>query len=194
MKMSLVDRILATSHITLDIETLGRSPTSPITQIAAVQFSPTTGEIIDSFERKISYKSLQKYGFIPEYAAIYWWITECSKDAQINVYGGKDKDKTDIRKALIDFKVWSNSKENSIFWTHPEFDASIIRYAGYKTGINDHILYYRDVKCMRTLDYLLGIPNMDVEKESMISHDALEDCKFQALKISRQFGSISSIT
>lgn len=180
------ERILTSKHITLDIETLGRTPDSAITQIAAVEFNPITGDVIEEKEWLISWQSLRQFDIRPGYDSLYWWMTKPDQSARDRIFGEEAQSKAkNIKLVFRELQQWLQSKDDYQVWCHANFDAPVITMNAYKIGMNASPIYYRKVRDIRALSYLT--PDCYREtKDSMdfVLHDALDDCRFQAKWIS----------
>ncbi|MFM9673750.1 3'-5' exonuclease, partial [Streptomyces galilaeus] len=63
------------NHVMLDLETMGQGNNAAIVAIGAVFFEPTTGEIGDTFYRKIDLESAAQYGEIDP-NTVLWWLKQ----------------------------------------------------------------------------------------------------------------------
>lgn len=165
-------------HITFDLETLGNTSNAPIVQIGAVKFTQD-GTIHEEFVRHIKLESLERYGFHMDFSTLSWWFNQ--DDAAIKSVFGTDKERIDIRLALIEFQKWLGSAGDHVYWSHATFDPPILVNNHNKVGLVCAIPFrlYRDI---RTLNDLAGIASV-IRKG--IAHDALDDCRFQAAYISQ---------
>lgn len=172
-----------TKHITFDLETLGNSCTAPIVQIGAVKFTPNIlydkGHIVDDvFKRNIKPKSLDKYGFMPDYETIYWWMRQgdAAKKQVFDPTGAMD-----LRQALLDFYNWIGKPKEYLYWTHATFDPPILDYNCRKVNL-DPIMPYSRHRDIRTIDYLTD-GKIKVKRKG-IWHAAEADALTQAHYIS----------
>lgn len=185
MPESVKDKILNSSHITVDIETLGRTCNAPIIQIAAVEFNPINGDIYDEREWFISWKSLKNYNMLPEYDSIYWWMVHPSQDVRDSVFNKPQSECVNIKVALTELKNWLQSKNNHQIWCHASFDAPIISTAASKVGLLESPLNYKKIRDIRCLDLLTSVEKID-NTFSNSKHNALGDCQFQARMIANK--------
>lgn len=167
-------------NITFDLETLSRNENAPIVQLAAVKFKDD-GEIVDVFDRKISFKSLERYGFEIEYDTVLWWFQQRGEIIKTVMYD--DGSRVDIRKALLDFQKWIGSTGEHIYWSHSTFDPPKLYNAIKKVGLQPFIPY-RLFLDIRTLVALSGVFKEDITRTTA-EHDAMGDCLFQASHISK---------
>ena len=158
-------------HITFDLETLGNSFNAPIVQIGAVKFD--LEEVYDEFKVNVNWMSLADYDFTIDYSTVLWWLSQ-TREAQDSIIdqGGA----VDIKKALNDFGRWIGVPEDYIYWSHATFDPVILDNSYRKTGIRNPIPF-RNQRDIRTLEHFAG--RQSIENRG-VSHDALDDAKFQA--------------
>lgn len=166
------------NHITFDLETLGNTTTAPIIQIGAVAFKEDSDTLIDEFFVNIKWESLKKYDFNMDYSTIQWWLQQ-SEAARNSIV----QDQThSIDKALYEFTQWLEKlggASNFYYWTHATFDPPILVNAYRQCGKTCTIPFrlHRDI---RTLHWIAG--DVEVERKG-VSHNALDDAKYQSLYI-----------
>ena len=114
-------------HVMVDIETMGRGPTSAIVSIGACLFDINTGEIGKTFECTINLKSSELYGDMDS-ETVKWWLNQSHEARQELVTA-----KMSLFEALRRFwhfissncdiykvQVWANS---------PSFDLVILKHS-----------------------------------------------------------------
>ncbi|WP_372938802.1 3'-5' exonuclease [Seonamhaeicola sp.] len=160
------------THISFDLETLGKTSNAPIVQIAAVKFK-TNGEIIDTFSRTIDIEDLEQYNLQPDYSTILWWLNQ-DKEA-INQVFGNYSIKTTLKIALCNFSNWIGADEDFHFWSHATNDPPILK-ANFKAVDIELPIYYRSFKDLRTLNEMAGNP---IIKREGTHHVAIDDALYQ---------------
>lgn len=163
--------------ITFDLETLGTSYNAPVVQIAAVCFD-LQGVTHKEFERAVKLTSLDKYGFSIDYVTLEWWFAQGSK-VKSSVFCRDDA--VNLRLALLDFIDWLGSPSTHTYWSHSTFDPPILDNNFRAVGL-DNPINYRLFRDIRTLTAITGKPEKNV---SGVSHNALDDCRYQACYISK---------
>ena len=152
----------------VDIETLGNTSTSVITQIGACYFDRYTGEIGTEFLVNISPQSCIKYDLTMDWDTIKWWMNQPKEN-----WSWMD-DCQSLLMALNQFYDFARKCETA--WAHATFDFPILMNA-YK-AINHKVpFHYRAMRDIRTLVDLAGLPYNKEKKNK--THNALDDCKYQ---------------
>lgn len=172
------------SDLMLDLETLGTFMNAPIITVGACFFDIRTGEIGETFYRRIDIAEAMRYGKAdPE--TLRWWLkqdpaaqgelvkTGDSAEAVLN-------DLTSFYKKGHDAKVWGNG---------PTFDCTILEYAydrvlGQKTPWP--FWNIRDVRTVVQLAEGLVKRPANFTKDK-VAHNALDDCIFQVGYVSKMY-------
>lgn len=164
-----------TTHAMIDLETLGTSPDCVVLTIGGVKFDPNNvsnphSEFYYRFDvdeqsannRKIDDKTLE------------WWATQ---PADIRDEALGDENRTSVIEILQHLNKWCVGVE-SIWCQGPVFDIAILEHL-FKQ-YNHHIPWpFWKIRDSRTL---FSIMPKDPRKEiNFAAHNALEDCKVQAL-------------
>lgn len=159
--------------VSIDIETMGKSPTSAITSIGAVMFDPASNWIGDDFHVHISLDSCLFNGLTMDADTVLWWLAQ-SYDARAALVAGQVSAVPLVR-ALValaeyiptDAHVWANGAS---------FDFAIL--ANAYTRLQEPTPWrFWDERCLRTLK---GInPELRIPREG-IHHNALDDARHQA--------------
>lgn len=63
-------------HLMIDLETMDNKPTAAITAIGAVLFNPETGEMGETFYRRISLTSSVDYDCTMGADTVLWWLRQ----------------------------------------------------------------------------------------------------------------------
>jgi len=162
-----------TRAVSIDIETMGKSPTSAITSIGAVMFDPQGDWIGNDFHVHISIESCLFNGLTMDADTVLWWLAQ-SDEARGALVAGQVSAVPLVR-ALVglaeyiqaDAKVWANGAS---------FDFAILANA-YSRLQEPTPWRFFDERCLRTLK---GInPELRIEREG-VHHNALDDARHQA--------------
>ena len=160
-------------HLMLDIETMGHTSNSVITQISAVEFDINTGSIGRVFDKKIDIQSCLDVGLTCTGGTINFWLNQ-SKEAQ-NKYVGSEKVPIMTALQALDFfvqngqyKVWGNSAR---------FDCGILCDAYNACKLKYPFIYWNELD-VRTIVWL----NPQIKKDAVfegVKHHGIDDCKHQ---------------
>lgn len=161
-------RIEMYSDIMVDLETLGTTHDSVITQIGACYFDRLTGDINSETLLNVEIGSCIKSGMKVTAGSIKFWLEH--KPTFLD-------NAIPIEKALSIFGEFVG--KGSLIWCHATFDAVILANAYHM--IDQGIPFsYRNIRDIRTLVDLSGyIREKKDDNKDLKTHDALEDCKFQ---------------
>jgi hypothetical protein len=155
----------------IDLETMDTRPSAVILSIGAVKFDPATGELGDTFHKKVHALSQARRTTSDD--TIAWW-QEQSEEAREAAFGGT----LNLPGVLFSFSQWLG--DNPIVWGNgATFDISILESA-YEHNPPWH---YRSVRDMRTLVALAPDVMMGVEFQGT-EHVALDDARHQARVVS----------
>lgn len=164
--------------IMLDLETLGSGPSATIIQVGACYFDRYTGEIGETFDRRINPETSEKYQFRIDASTVMWWLSQ-SKDSQNCVLIDK-KEKNDPRfdvlEVLKDFNLFLKPKV--AIWSHATFDFVLLPYHYRRTGIPPNFQYWQ-ARDIRTIVDLAGINVFTYKQKNGVAHSALNDCLHQ---------------
>lgn len=155
----------------VDIETLGSSPNSVITQIGACYFDRHSGEIGDKFLVNIRIQDCLDWGLKVDGETIKWWFGQTFDKTFL-------KDAVDLTKALGQFREFAKEtrKKNGAAWAHSTFDFPILANA-YRTVNLSEPFPYRAMRDIRTLVDLANLPYEKPKEEK--THNGLDDCLYQ---------------
>lgn len=162
--------------VMIDLETYANTPNSAIVQIGAVEFDPSTGEILNEFKRNVDAQSCIDLGMEANIDTINWWMQQ-SDEARQSIL----EDGWPIGEALTAFTDFLHKPvkngEKFRLWCHATFDEPILSNAYHKAGMKEP-WHYRTVRDLRTLIDLADIDPYSYDNGGTY-HDALDDCKFQ---------------
>lgn len=169
---------MTTTHVMIDLETLGTSHDAVILSIGAVKFDPNTIDLIaeDSFYCGVDPVSCQELGLKIEARTVLWWL---------------DPERAESRKALLDdslvdlpsvldgFASWYGVDSLPTWSNGANFDIPIMQHAFKAIGREAPWRFY-DEWCYRTLKGLKQ--SMPMEQRG-IGHHALDDATAQAFHV-----------
>ena len=170
-------------NISLDVETLGTSKKSVISQIGAVKFTDD-GEIVDRFISNIDIKVYDNpfyRGLLDiDIQTVVWWLNQDEK-AQKSVYSFGLK-REHPEKALIRFAEWASDDKEVVFWSHNSFDPSIVE-ENFKVWDLSCPIHRHNSFDIRTLFYF--VPKDESVEHVGVKHNALHDAIHQARQVSK---------
>ncbi len=139
-----------TKHIMLDLETMGTTPGSAITQIGAVVFDPATEKFGATFYRRICLRSCVEIGMTMDPDTVIWWLKQ--SDAARAEFA---KPSIHIAVALRDFKSFlvnhlDGDVSPCIWGNGAGFDNILLADAYRLYGYGSVWPHYAD-RCFRTL-------------------------------------------
>lgn len=169
-----------TTHIMIDLETMGTDPFSAIIDIGAVAFDPNEiGRIYGQFDCGIELASNPDIGLRMDAKTVEWWLS-AKQDAARAVWLAKDK--VDIRSALDGFAAWlkgfGSPKDLRIWGNGADFDCALMQQA-YKAAGRDAPWSYGVHRCFRTIKAAThGLPWPPTQG---VAHTGLGDALTQTL-------------
>ena len=167
-------------HIMLDLETLDNTPTSYILEIAAVEFDPLTGKIINELHLRTPREEAQDKSTASASTILWWQQTNSNKFADLCKNGDETRTLSEICAKLRDF-FYTNDGVLHVWYTGT-FDVDIINhfvksYDSYARGDLVEFWKVRDVRTARTLARDLGFVDPEIREDEL--HSALSDCHRQ---------------
>lgn len=169
---------MTTTHIMLDIETLGTRPGCVIASIGACTFDPETGAVArQTFYDVIDIPDAVAAGLVIEPGTVLWWMRQDDVSrAEITRQGGRST----LIDALSSFSAWFSevgATESTQVWANgASFDFPILE-AGYRAaGLTAPWAYWQQ-RCFRTARKLLPVFETRMQGTK---HNALDDAKHQA--------------
>lgn len=166
---------MQTTHVMIDLETLGTDLNSVIVAIGAVKFNIKTGEIVSEFYSPVDPASCQEVGMGIDAKTVMWWLHPDRDDARKALL--KDEYRNDIFNALTDFMEWYGAEEVPVWGNGCMFDNQIMELAFKRLNIPCP-WSYKENRDYRTIKQLLGANYC--KPEAVLAHHALEDAKWQA--------------
>ncbi len=152
----------------LDIETLGTSVGSVVTQIGLRRFNRQTGELGVGLSVNISIKSCLSYGLTVDAGSLKFWFLQPQKTFL--------QEPLELPKALALVGGFLGKKD--CVWCHSTFDIPVLQ--GAYNAVGQGIPWsFRNVRDIRTLCDLSGGGKRAKVEGDPKSHDALSDADYQ---------------
>lgn len=172
-----------TTHVMLDIETLGTRPGCAVLSIGAVEFDPRGDGERNSLYCDIDAVDCQRFGLAIDADTVKWWMQQPDKARMAAVNGGST-----LPAALGHLSAWLHPMTKLRLWTNGiNFDLPILEAAYRACGITVP-WSYRDGRDVRTLMELAGLTPADVPTiEGLVEHNALHDCLWQVKAVQMAF-------
>lgn len=168
------------THIMLDLESLGTRINPVIAQISAVEFDITTGETFDIFNEFIDTNSCRRIGLTEDKSTMEFWLSPENEKA-FNMVFRNPKPSIRIEEACHNFTEFTHGK--SVFlWGNGIRCDNVWLLSAYKAlNMEDPIRYNQDLD-FRTLYWLATQKTGKRYKDMLfegIRHNAVDDCKHQ---------------
>lgn len=169
------------THIMLDLETMGKTPTAAIIAIGAVEFDPVEGAIGGSFYQLVDLENAVAWGGTMDASTVRWWLGR--SDAQRAAL--LEQDAACLHNSLLMLSRWigeRGEKADRILWANGAgFDFPIIRHAYACCGEAAPWEWWNE-RCYRTMKALRRDVATGV---SETSHHACLDAINQAEHLNR---------
>lgn len=179
-----------TTHIMLDLETMGNGSNAAIVSIGAVEFNPSAGVLGctgQEFEAVINLNSSAYYGEM-DASTVQWWLQQSDEARHIF---NKDVKKWTLKEGLEQFNLWllSFGDKNDIqLWGNGSgFDNVILANAFKACRIRPNFSHWNDRDVRTIVEMGRSILDMNPKEtltRSGVHHSALDDAKFQAQYVS----------
>jgi 3' exoribonuclease, RNase T-like len=161
------------THIMIDLETLGTTADAAILSIGAVVFDLETGMLDDTFYRVVSFESQPNRVLSRDTLA--WWMKQSPEAAAVFT----DKNKFALQDALRDFAVWVPCLGKVHAWSNgADFDLPMLTHAFDQCGLRQPWPTFNG-RCYRTYKNLPGARDVKVIRVGE-HHNALDDAIYQA--------------
>ncbi|WP_164491456.1 3'-5' exonuclease [Vibrio mediterranei] len=175
------------THVMLDLETMGNTSNAAIVSIGAVVFSPVTGALGADFEVVVNLYSSAYYSDI-DASTVTWWLTQSEEARSIFL---RDTPKSSLKDALLELNQWfadlGDSRDIQVWGNGSGFDNVILANAFKAARIKPHFSHWndRDVRTIVEMGRsILGIDPKTTFTRQGVHHSALDDAKFQAKYVS----------
>jgi hypothetical protein len=173
-----------TTHAMIDLETLGTSPDCTVLTIGGVKFDPNqVSNPYQEFYYRFDVDEQLEKGRTTLQSTLDWWARQ-EKSVRDEALG--DGDRTPVLDVLKDLNKWCVGVD-TIWCQGPAFDIVILEnlYQQYEHHVPWAFWKIRDSRT------LFGIMPSDPRKEiDFQAHNALEDCKIQALCVQQSIGKL----
>lgn len=162
-----------TTHIMLDLETMGIGNEAAIVSIGAVKFDPMGSGINDAFYVGVDLSSATACGLKIDGSTVLWWL-DAERDAARKSLMVSDF--IDLPEALDGFAQWYGESSLPTWGNGATFDNVVMRNAFNRVGLRCPWSYKHD-RCFRTFKNLAP----EIESPNVgILHQALNDATAQA--------------
>jgi hypothetical protein len=183
-----------TTHIMLDLETLGVGTMPAIATIGAVRFDPygetvaepgkcfpADGKDIECFYVAVDVGSCVLNGGTVDSSAVSWWMQPEQEAARKEAF--LNPTTLAIGAALSSFGWWAVLYDDPIIWSHGLlFDAAIVQRWCERLGLH-WPFYYRNSRDTRTLFDVAGMGKAELDAlpfKPQLQHHAAWDAWWQA--------------
>ena len=160
------------SHLMIDLETLGQRPGSVIASIGAVLFGD--GQVHSKFYRRIDLKSCTQAGLTVDADTVAWWLRQ-GDQARAETFG-EDEPRTTLAVALQQLSALIGP-QTCVWGNGAVFDLGLLA-AAYHALHLEVPWKFRNERCYRTVAAL----NPQVPRPAMagVKHVAVDDAEAQA--------------
>lgn len=172
-----------TSHIVIDLETLGIKPGSVIAAIGAVCVDPFDRAVNAKFQMEIGLRASRELGFDIDAGTLAWWMEQVAeKPGLAKLFSENASHPSSV---LLKFNRWvkdqskGGDREIRVWACGPDFDISILR-AYYDTLKIDWPFRYSAARDIRTLcDEVGALVGFDRHRDAAprMRHDPLSDAR-----------------
>lgn len=171
------------NHISIDLETLGKTAGSVVLAIGARRFNPLTGEVFDAFYANLDREAQEDRIFVVDPETEKWW-SEQSEEARARLL----VDVEHPAYVLRDFRDWCYKDENDIVFNSIDgawgwgscFDIVLIEalYHGFNLAVpwqynkalcGRSICFIADVKPVRAAGHHQADVDATVQAEAIIA-------------------------
>jgi len=165
--------------IMLDLETMGTSPAAAIIAIGACTMDFETGDIGETFYKKITLSSAVESGGIIDPDTVLWWLAQ-NDAARFEFIAGNNGQALSLYAELSQFEAWiktiSDPKTVRIWGNGSDFDNVILGDSYRRIKMDIPWKFYNN-RCYRTVKNLY--PEIKLVR-SGTAHNALDDAITQA--------------
>lgn len=171
------------NNVMVDLETMGRPPCAPITNIGAVFFDPMTGHIGDKFYLRVGWSGPAAQPFENDPGTVKWWAQQ-SPEARTELYV---EGRCDIGSALgrLASFLSLSSAPVEVWGNGDDFDCVLLdsMYKACGLPVPWDFWNTRDVRTVVAM--VRALRNEDIKQRPFvgISHHALDDAVHQALYV-----------
>ena len=164
----------------LDLETMSIADDAAITEIAAVEFDPTTGKLGREFHIGVDLQSCIDAGLsISASTIIDFWLQQ-SQEARESLKVSQDG-AFSLREALIEFEIWLGT--DKFVWGNGSLSDNLWMKNAYKAaGLECPIEFWAHMDVRTAVNMGRTITGKDFKQDlefDGVPHNPLDDCKFQ---------------
>lgn len=169
-------------HFSLDLETLGNAPNSPILSIGCVAFDPMTGVIdtANALHIHLELESQFKAGMLPNESTLMWWFKQEADARNAQTNATRVHPVQALRRFTDYIAAHHSAGDTSIWGNRSEFDNAILINA-FSTFRMDVPWPFWGNRDLRTL--ISHSPNGVARNAPTVAHDALADAIVQAQQV-----------
>lgn len=184
-------------HIMVDLETLGVSTDSIITQLSAVRFNAYTGETLDKFDIHIDIQNSLDCGFQVTASTILWWMQQ-SDEARVGLVSPKSEP-VSVATALTEFSTWMITQFREdlgkvrMWGNGATFDLNILKTYYEKLKLEYPWKFYNERDVRTIVDIKPEVKALFKGEFIGVQHDGIADCNHQIKYLSKIVRSITLI-
>lgn len=167
------------THVMVDLETMGNSNNAAIISIGACKFDPLGSRIGEKFHLVVDMASCVAAGLTLDASTVTWWMQQSEQARKVFATDRK----YDLLMALVEFNKWFGKESMPLWGNGATFDNVILRSA-YRAVKMDPPWQYWDDRCYRTMKNMA--PSVKMEKLG-VAHNALDDAVNQAVHLQAIF-------
>lgn len=164
------------TNLMLDTETMGKKDNAAVVSIGAVFFDEHTGQLGETFYRRIHLATSVAKGFVMDPGTVLWWLQQ-NDEARNSTFLNADH----VEMVMEDFYEWVITKgpkkdDLRVWGCSPSFDCTKVANHLEACGLEAPWHYWAE-RCYRTIrDRNRNVP----EDERIGLHNALDDAIHQA--------------
>lgn len=156
------------THVMIDIETMGTGNNAALLSIGATKFDPIIRGVFDSFYAAIDLSSAMAAGGVVTASTIEWWLDAERQEAWARY---KNEEKFDVFTALDAFVDWYGPESLPTWGNGATFDNVIVRSSMERVAVTPPWKFWDD-RCYRTVKN--SAPGVKLERKGT-HHNALDD-------------------
>ena len=174
------------NHVSLDLETMGNTPSAAIVQIGAyaIHGVEDAADPERSLRINVDLDDCIRHGLTVDGSTVYWWLAQSSHARSSLI----DPAPILLAHALTRFNDWlklvSDSVPNTQIWSHAAFDGAILLGAYHAAGI-EPLIGHRQMVDLRTLRHFPDHDRVDLKRGSSQEHAAEHDAWAQGQDVVR---------
>lgn len=167
------------THVMVDLETMGSRSNAAIISIGACKFDPHGDTIGAKFHLVVDLATCIEAGLNVDASTVMWWMGQ--SDQARAVFNAERK--YALKAALVEFTTWFGRESLPVWGNGATFDNVILRNAYGAVGLEPPWKYWDD-SCYRTMKK--RAPEIPMNKLG-VAHNALDDAVNQAVHLQAIF-------